>query len=65
MAIKEDVEKLFISDNVLFKRNAILILLFKEQRTPIAYYKYRRFGYRDRNYTQPNTYKIYRREGHL
>ena len=65
MAIKEDVEKLLILDNVSFRGGAIIILLFKERCTPIVYYKYRRFRYRARDYTRPNTYKIYRREGYL
>jgi len=30
IAIKEDIEKLLMSDNVLFRGGAIIILLFKE-----------------------------------
>ena len=39
-----------MSDNILFRGGAIIILPFKERYTPIAYYKYRRFGYRARDY---------------
>ena len=65
VAIKEDIEKLLISDNVLFRGGVIIILPFKERRTPIACYKCRRFRYRARDYIQPNICEIYRREGHL
>jgi len=50
VAIKEDVEKLLTSDNILFRGGAIIILLFKERCTPIVCYKYRRFRYRARDY---------------
>ena len=60
MAIKEDVKKLFISDNILFRGGVIIILLFKEQRTPIACYKYRRFGHRAKNCMRPDICKIYK-----
>ena len=50
VAIKEDIEKLLTSNNVLFKEGAIIILPFKERRTPIVYYKYKRFRYRARDY---------------
>jgi len=52
-------------NNVLFKGGAIIISLFKERYTPIVCYKCKRFRYRARDYTQPNIYKIYRREGYL
>jgi len=42
---------MLILDNVLFRGGAIIILLFKERRTPIACYKYKRFRYRVRDYT--------------
>ena len=51
VVIKEDIEKLLISDNVLFREEAIIISLFKERYTPIACYKYKRFRYRARDYT--------------
>jgi len=50
VAIKEDIEKLLTANNVLFRGGAIIILLFKERRTLIACYKYRRFRYRARDY---------------
>jgi len=50
VAIKEDIEKLLTLDNVLFRGGAIIILPFKEQRTSIACYKYKRFRYRVRDY---------------
>ena len=50
VVIKEDIEKLLISDNILFRGGAIIISPFKEQRTPIACYKYKRFKYRARDY---------------
>ena len=65
MAIKEDIEKLFMSDNMLFRESIIIILLFKERRTPVIYYKYRRFGYRAKDCTRPDICKIYRQEGYL
>jgi len=65
VVIKEDIEKLLTSDNVLFRGGAIIISPFKEQCTPIVYYKYKRFRYRARDCTRPNTCKIYRREGYL
>jgi len=51
VAIKEDIKKLLILDNVLFKGGVIIILLFKERRTPIVCYKYKRFRYRAKDYT--------------
>jgi len=65
VVIKEDVEKLLMSNNILFRGGAIIILLFKEQCTPIACYKYKRFGYKARDYIQPNTCEMYRWEGYL
>jgi len=65
VATKEDIEKLLTSDNVSFKGGAIIILPFKEQRTPVACYKYKRFRYRARDYTRPNTCEMYRQEGYL
>ena len=50
VVIKEDIEKLLILDNILFRGGAIIILLFKERYTPIVCYKYRRFRYRARDY---------------
>ena len=50
MVIKEDIEKLLTLNNVLFRGGAIIILLFKERRTPVVYYKYKWFGYRARDY---------------
>jgi len=62
---KEDIKKLFMSDNVLFREGMIIILLFKERCTPIAYYKCKRFGYKARDYTRLNMCEIYRQKGHL
>jgi len=39
-----------MSDSVLFRGGAIIISLFKERRTPIVYYKYKRFRYKARDY---------------
>jgi len=51
VATKEDIEKLLILDNVLFKEGAIIISPFKERRTFVACYKYKRFRYRARDCT--------------
>ena len=51
VVIKKDVKKLLILNNILFRGGAIIILPFKEQRTPITCYKYKRFRYRARDYT--------------
>src|SRR5436853_7035183 len=47
--IKEDVEKLFRLNSILFSGGIIVMLLVKEQRTPVAYFKYRRFGHKARD----------------
>ena len=50
MIIKEDIEKLLTSDNILFRGGAIIISLFKEQCTSIVFYKYKKFRHRARDY---------------
>ena len=65
MAIKEDAEKLLRIDSILFNRGVIVILLFKKQYTLVVYFKCRRFGYRARDYTQPNICNIYSQKGYL
>jgi len=65
VVINKDIGKLLMLDNMLFRGSAIIILLFKERRTPIVCYTYKRFRYRARDYTRPNIYEIYRREGYL
>ena len=60
VAIKKDIEKLFILNNILFGESIIIILPFKKQRTPIVYYKCKRFRHKTKNCTQPNIYKIYK-----
>src|SRR5436853_7427531 len=64
VATKEDAEKLLRSDNVIFKRDTIIILLFEERRTPVACFKYRRFRYKVRDYVQPETCDMCKQEDH-
>jgi len=49
VAIKEDIEKLLRLDSVLFSRDIILVSPFKERRTLVACFKYKRFRYRARD----------------
>ena len=50
MVTKKDVEKLFRLDSVLFSRNIIIVLLFKERRILIACFKCRKFKYKAKDY---------------
>ena len=65
VATKEEVEKLLILDNVMFSRGGIIVSPFKERRTPVAYFKCRRFGYRAPNYIRSERCNIYGQEGYL
>jgi len=65
VVIKEDIEKLLRLNSILFSGGIILVLLFKEQCTLVAYFKYKRFRYRARDCIQPNIYNIYGQKGHL
>jgi len=65
VVIKEDVEKLLMLDNMLFRGGVIIISLFKERCTLIACYKYKKFGHRARDCTRPDICEMYRQEGHL
>ena len=55
VATKEDIEKLFRMDSVLFSGGAIVVSLFEERRTLVTYFKCKRFRYRARDYMRPNT----------
>jgi len=59
VATKEDIEKLLRMDSILFSGGAIVVSLFKERYTPMACFKYRRFGHRARDYMRPNMCDIY------
>jgi len=65
VATKEDTEKLLRMDSVSFNRGAIVVSPFKERRTPVAYFKYKRFRHRARDYMRPNTCDMCGQEGHL
>lgn len=54
VATKEDAEKLLRINSVLFGGGAIVVSLFKEQRTLVACFKYRRFRHRARDCIQPD-----------
>lgn len=62
---KEDMEKLLRIDSVSFSGGAIVVLPFKERRTPVACFKCRRFGHRARDCIRPNTCDMCGQEGHL
>ncbi|KAF2258295.1 hypothetical protein CC78DRAFT_479208 [Lojkania enalia] len=50
VATKEEAEKLLKSDSVTFRGGGIIVSQFEERRTPVAYYKCRRFRHRVRDY---------------
>jgi hypothetical protein len=65
VATKEDAEKLLRSDSVTLGGEGIIVSLFEERRTPVAYFKCRRFGHRARDCLRPETCDMCSQEGHL
>ena len=65
VATKENIEKLLRLNSVLFSRGMILVLLFKEQYTPVACFKYKRFGYKAKDCMRSNICNIYSQKGYL
>ena len=65
VATKEDAEKLLRINSVLFGGGAIVVSLFKEQRTLVACFKYRRFRHRARDCIQPDICDMCGQKGYL